>query len=79
MKEETYRVPSNWNNWLRHQSQTRHQSLETPVWPFLATLSSKKLFLKIICLVSVMASCYEEAKSFKSQVAHGAGAYLRFL
>ena len=48
MKEETYRVPSNWNNWLRHQSQTRHQSLETPVWPFLATLSSKKTVFKKI-------------------------------
>ena len=31
---------------FRHHSQIRHQSLQTPVGPFLATLSREKLFLK---------------------------------
>ena len=46
MQEGTNPVISSWNHWLRHQSQIHHQSLEEAVWPFLGTLSSKKLFLK---------------------------------
>ena len=33
-----------WIHWLRHQSQIRHQSLETPDLPCLAISSNKKAF-----------------------------------
>ena len=46
--QETNPVPFSWKHWLRHQSQIYHQSLETPVWPFLATLNSKKTVMKKI-------------------------------